>query len=90
MATDENYAFIYGQLHSFADLEDYKVLSDEHYTLYDFTDLIYTDVDAYLDYFLTTRTDVYCDDQIRQRVHNIYDFYRNKDNIRNMYGYFEW
>lgn len=90
MVTDENYAFIYGQLRSFADLEDYKVLSDEHYTLYDFTDLIYNDVDAYLDYFLTTRTDVYCDDQIRQRVHNIYDFYRNKDNIRNMYGYFEW
>ena len=90
MATDENYAFVYGQLHSFADLEAFKVLEDEYYALYDFTDLIYTDVDAYLDYFLTTRTDIYCDDQIRQRVHNICDFYRDKENIRNMYGYFEW
>lgn len=90
LAKEENYAFVYGQLHSFATLEDYKVLADEHYAVYDFTDLIYTDVDAYLDYFLTTRTDVYCDDQIRQRVHNIYDFYQDKENIRNMYGYFDW
>ena len=90
MAKDENYAFLYGQLLSFAEMEQYKVLQDEHYAVYDATDLIYTDVDAYLDYFLTTRTDIYCDDQIRQRVHNIYDFYQNKENIREMYGYFEW
>lgn len=89
-AKDENYAFIYGQLHSFEEMEQYKVLEDEHYAIYDATDLIYTDVDAYLDYFLTTRTDIYCDDLIRQRVHNIYEFYQDKENIRNMYGYFEW
>lgn len=89
-AKDENYTFIYGQLHSFEEMEQYKVLEDEHYAIYDATDLIYTDVDAYLDYFLTTRTDIYCDDLIRQRVHNIYEFYQDKENIRNMYGYFEW
>lgn len=89
MAKAENYAFIYGQLHSFGELEEYKVLEDEHYAIYDATDLIYTDLDAYLDYFLTTRSDVYCDDNIRQRVHNIYDFYQDKDNIREMYGYLE-
>lgn len=89
-AQPENYAFIYGQLHSFEELEEYKVLEDEHYAIYDATDLIYTDVDAYIDYFLTTRTDVYCDDQIRQRVRNIYDFYQDKENIRQMYGYLEF
>ena len=89
-ATAENYAFVYGQIRSFAELEPYRVLSDEHYALYDFTDLIYTDLDAYLEHFLSTRTDVYCDDQIRQRVRNIYDFYQDKENIRKMYGYFEW
>lgn len=86
----ENHAFIYGQLHSFEDLEEYKVLEDDHYAIFDATDLMYTDVDAYLDDFLTTRTDVYCDDQIRQRVHRIYDFYQNPENIQAMYGYLEF
>lgn len=86
-AKPDNYAFIYGQLHSFGELESCKVLEDEHYAVYDATDLIYRDVDAYLDYFLTARTDVYCDDQIRQRVHKVYDFYQDKENIREMYGY---
>lgn len=86
-AKPENYAFLYGQLHSFKALETYKVLEDEHYAVYDATDLIYTDVDAYLDFFLTTRSDLYCDASIRQRVHNVYEFYRDKENIRAMYGY---
>lgn len=85
----DNYAFIYGQLHSFGDLEQYKVLEDAHYAIYDATDLIYTDLDAYLDYFLTTREDVFCDEQIRQRVHNIYAFYQDKENIQKTYGYLE-
>lgn len=89
-AKPENHAFIYGRLHAFAKLEGYKVLEDEHYAVYDATDLIYTDVDAYLDDFLTTRSDVYCDDQIRQRVHRIYDFYQNPENIQVMYGYLEF
>jgi len=89
MAKPENYAFIYGQIHSFAQLESCKVLEDAYYAIYDATNLIYTDVDACLDYFLTTRSDVYCDAQIRQRVHNVYDFYRDKNNIRAMYGYLE-
>ena len=90
MALPENYAFLYGGLHSFEALEGCKVLEDEHYVIYDATDLIYTDVDAYLDHFLTTRSDVYCDDQIRQRVHNIYDFYQDPNNIQAMYRYLEF
>lgn len=88
-AKPENYAFLYGRIHSFAELERCKVLEDEYYAIYDATDLIYTDVDAYLDYFLTTRSDLYCDEQIRQRVHNVYNFYRDKNNIRATYGYLE-
>ena len=88
-AKPENYAFIYGQLLSFGELESRKVLADDHYAIYDATDLIYRDVDAYLDHFLTTRSDVYCDAQIRQRVHNVYNFYREPNNIRAMYGYLE-
>ena len=90
MAQPENHAFLYGRLHSFVELETYKVLEDEHYAIYDATDLIYTDVDKYLDDFLASRSDVYCDDQIRQRVRNVFDFYRDPENIRAMYGYLEF
>lgn len=76
-----NFVFIYGQLYSFGDLEQYLVRKDEHYAIYNATDLIYTDLDAYLDYFLTTREDLYCDDQIRQRVHNIYSFYQDQKQV---------
>lgn len=89
-ANEENYAFLYGQFLSFGELAQYKVLEDEHYAIYDATDLIYTDVDAYLDYFLSCQSRSYCDEQVRQRVRNIYEFYRNRDNIRELYGYYEW
>lgn len=88
-ALPENYAFLYGQLYSFAELEDKKVYEDEHYAIYDATSLIYTDPDAYLDYFQTTRTDIYCDETIRQRVRNIYDFFQDTKTVADMIYYRE-
>lgn len=90
MAKPENFAFLYGQIHSFADLEAYKVLEDEHYAIYDGTHLIYSDVDAYLDDFLASRKEVYCDAQVRQRVRNVYDFYQDRENVKAMYGYLQF
>ena len=49
-----------------------------------------TDVDGYLEDFLASRPDLYCDDQIRQRVHRVYEFYQDPGNIRAMYGYLEF
>lgn len=89
-ALPENYAFLYGGLHSFEELEEYKVLQDGHYAIYDATELIYTDVDIWLEDFLRTHPEVYCDEQIRRRVHNVYDFYQDRANIRAMYDYLEF
>lgn len=83
----ENHAFVYGRILSFEEMEQYKVRQDEHYAIYDVTNLIYTDVDAYLDYFLSGYETVYCDAQVRQRVQAIYDYYRNADNFNALYGY---
>lgn len=88
-AVAENYAFIYGQILSFGELEAHLLLKDEHYAVYDATALIYEDLDAYLDDFLGSREDVYCDDQVRQRIHNIYEFYQDRDRVRDLYGYYE-
>lgn len=86
----ENYVFLYGQFLSFAQMERYKVLQDEHYAVYNVTDLIYTDLDGYLDYFVSCYRQIHCDDQIRQRVHNIYRYYSDKENVQALYGYWEY
>lgn len=83
----DNYAFIYGRLLTFGELKGYKVYEDQQYTVYEVTDLFYTDLDAYLDYFLTTRTDIYMDEQVRQRVRSIYDYYKLKDNLTDAFYY---
>lgn len=44
------------------------------------TDLFYTDLDEYLDKFVTVmegKVPLYFDEQIRRRVHNIRDFLRD-------------
>lgn len=76
LEADNPYAFVYGQVLSFEELEQYKVYEDERYVVYEVTDLFYTDLDAYIEYFLSVTKDVYYDDQIRRRAHNIYDYYR--------------
>ena len=87
LAIPENYAFLYGRLHSFAQLEDCLVRRDGDYAIYNATDLIYTDLDAYLDYFLTTREDVFCDDAVRARVHRIYEFYQDRQQLAELIEY---
>ena len=83
----DNYTFIYGRLLTFEELEAYKVYADEQYTVYEMTDLFYTDLDAYIEYYLTTRSDIYFDEQIRKRVHSIYDYYKVKENLTDAFYY---
>lgn len=76
------YGFVYGRIVDFGELEDKKVFEDEQYTIYDLTDLFYTDVDAYLDEFLSEyRGEFYCDEKVRQMVRDIYHYYRDPENI---------
>lgn len=82
MEVEDPYAFIYGQIITFEDMEQYIVYEDERYVIYEATDLFYTDLDAYIEYFLSTN-DVYYDEQIRRRVHNIYEYYKDKENLSN-------
>lgn len=84
---ENTYAFIYGQLLSFEEMEGYKVYEDEQYAVYEVTDLFYTDLDAYIDYFLTTRSDIYCDEQIRQRIHNMYDYFKDPETLGSLFYY---
>lgn len=81
------YAFLYGQSISFNSLERNKVYEDEQYTVYQVTDYYYTDLDDYIDYFLTTSDRIRFDENIRRRLHNIYDYFRKKENIQPLFYY---
>ncbi len=77
------YAFVYGRILTFPQMEENKVYEDEEYTVYDLTDLFYADVDQYLDDFVSAYGgDVYLDDEVRQQVHEVYQFYRDRDTLR--------
>jgi len=78
---EDAYAFIYGRIIPFSQLEAYKVYEDAQYTVYNATDLFYTDLEAYLAYFRTTRDDIYWDEQLARRVRNIYDYHMNPENL---------
>ncbi len=84
---DNAYAFIYGQLLSFAEMESYKVYQDDQYVVYEMTELFYTDLDAYIDDFLTTDQRIYFDDTIRQRIHNIYNYYKDPEVLEASFHY---
>lgn len=83
--TAENpYAFIYGNIIPFSRMEQDKVYEDDRYVIYDMTDLFYTDLDAYLDDFVSVmkgKVSLYFDEQIRRRVHNVYDYFRDAQTL---------
>lgn len=86
---EEDYAFIYGQFCSFAELEAYKVFEDEHYVIYNITDFLYTDLDAYIDYLQETRDDLLIDESVRQQIYSIYNYYMETENLSRAICYLE-
>jgi len=88
-SVSKNAAFVYGRFLTFGEMEQYRIFKDAHYGIYDVTELIYTDLDVYLDYFLTTREDIYCDDAIRNRIHAIDAYFRDAENLTSLICYRE-
>lgn len=83
--TTQDYAFIRGQLLTFEQMEQYKIYEDEQYVCYDVSDLFYSDLRQYVESMVSQRSDVYFDEQVWERVQNIYTYYR--DNMGTLLGY---
>lgn len=79
------YAFLCGRILPFAKLEERKVYEDEQYVVFDVTDLYYTDLDAYIDTFVSGNS-VYFDESIREGLHDIRNYYKDKDNLNFYYN----
>lgn len=86
--SDDDLAFIYGQLYSFTELENHKVYEDEQYICYEVSDLIYSDLMEYAEGYTEEIGNTRFDDQIRTRIQNIYDYYR--ENLPNLFYYREF
>lgn len=85
----ENHTFLYGRLLTMAEMDTYRVFENEKYVVYEVTELFYRDLDGYINDFLTIRDDAYVDETVRQRLHAIYDFYRNRDTLPEQFAYFD-
>ena len=83
----QDYAFIHGQLLTFGELEEYKVYEDGQYVCYDVTDLFYTDLRAHVESMADKAGTVYFDEQVWQRVENIYDCFRDREVLRGQFCY---
>lgn len=83
--TPQDYAFIRGRLMTFEQMEQYKIYEDEQYVCYDASDLFYTDLRQYVESMVSQRSDVYFDEQVWERIQNIYNYYR--ENMGTLLGY---
>lgn len=70
------------QLLTFEQIEQYKIYEDNRYVCYGISDLFYTDLRQYLEDTVNQRSDTYFDEQVWERVKNIYHYY--KGNLRAM------
>ncbi|MPN26889.1 hypothetical protein SDC9_174315 [bioreactor metagenome] len=77
---ESDYAFIYGQVISFSNLEQYKVYEDEQYICYEASALIYSDLTEYIQNFVSQNPDIRYDKQAQKRVENIYHYYKENLN----------
>lgn len=81
----QDYAFIRGQLATFEQMEPYKIYEDEQYVCYDASHLFYSDLRQYVESMVSQKNDVYFDEQVWDRVQNIYSYY--KENLGTLLGH---
>ena len=75
--TDVSYAFVYGQLMDFNTMEQYKIYEDDTYVCYEVSALMYSDVLTYAEAYVDICTSARWDDESKQRLMNIYQYYRD-------------
>ena len=85
--SSEDIAFIHGQLMTFGELEQYKVYEDEQYVCYEVTDLFYSNLRQHTESMVSQRSDIYFDEQVWERVENIYNYYKDRDVLNSRFYY---
>lgn len=84
--TDDAYAFLYGQLHTFAELEQYKVYEDKEYVCYQISPLIHSDLRSYAEAY-AAGLGIELTKQDWHRIENIFDYYTDKETLAEQFYY---
>ena len=84
--TDDSYAFLYGQLHTFAELEQYKVYEDNEYVCYQISPLIYSNLRSYAEAY-AAELGKELTGQDWHRIENIYNYYTEKKTLAEQFYY---
>ena len=79
----QDYAFVHGNLLTFAEMEPYKVYDDGEYVVYEMHHLIYTDLKTYVTDMMLQRDDMYINGAIWERIERVYEHWGNKENLTN-------
>ena len=79
--SSQDYAFIHGNLLTFAEMEPYKVYDDGEYVVYEMHHLIYTDLKTYVTDMMLQRDDMYINGAILERIERVYEHWSNKENL---------
>ena len=85
----EDLVFIRGRFLTFAQLEEHKVYEDADFVSYEVTHLFYSDRDAYIAAMLAQNPDVYFDESIERRLHNMMDIYTDNERLSEMLYIYE-
>ena len=89
ISSGQDYAFLYGRLLSFAELEPYQVYEDDQYVCYEVSGLIYSDLGEHMESFASQHAgSIRFDEQVRARVENICAYYR--ENLPGLFYYFDF
>ena len=65
------------------------VYEDEKYIFLYVTELFYTDLRTHVESMISQRSDVYFDEQIWERVQNIYNYCMDKENLEGSFYYID-
>ena len=81
IGSPQDYAFIRGNLLTFAEMEPYKVYDDGEYVVYEMHHLFYSDLKTYVNDMLLQRDDMYLNGQIWERIEMIFEHWGDKENL---------
>ncbi len=80
-----DYVFLYGQLLTIKELEQYKIYEDEQFVFYEISGLLYTDLEVYTKGFVKHRGDVLFNEKIWKQIQEFYTYY--KENLKDLIYY---
>lgn len=74
--TSDAYTLIHGRLVPISELSRHIVYKDSRYIAYNVTDYFFTDIDSHISAFQSWRTDLFFNDDIYDRIRNVYGYIR--------------